>query len=180
MRGLDATTVTALSGEHLQWASLVTFYFPTPMYLTTWGYSINALSQTFTASDHIISLGDAKESAELSVDKKTIILDGADQTFIAQFLNNDYLNIGYAQHVAIMANGQVQGTPFEVYDGLIAGVQIEDSGAKSTVKVDVASHWADFEKKSGRKSNSGSQKIYFSNDEAFDFKFPRDTKWGKK
>jgi hypothetical protein len=180
MRGIDATTVSALNSDHFQWASLVTFNFNTPLYLTTWSHEISALGHTFTPSNHIISLGDAKESADLSVGKKSIVLDGADQTFIAQFLNNDYINVGYTQHVAIIDNAQVQGLPFEVYDGLISGVQIEDSGTKSTVKVEIASHWADFEKKAGRKSNSGSQKIYFPNDLAFDFKFPRESKWGKK
>jgi len=45
----------------------------------------------------------------------------------------------------------------------------------------LASHWADFEKKSGRVTNSNSQSLHFAGDKGFDFaaNIVKDIKWGR-
>jgi len=183
MRGLDAATITALSGGSMRWATLIKMDFASPVYLTSWPHDISALGQVFSSSAHILSIGDAKEDANLKVGSTSLILSGAEQSFISLFLSNNYINVGYSQHVAILDDqGVVIGTPVEVYDGLISGVTIEDSGKTSKVKIDISSHWADFEKKSGRKTNHNSQQVYFPGDNGFEFAATKSTdiKWGKK
>ena len=181
MRGLDGSTIAALDNPVLNWAQLVKLDFASPIYLTTYGHDVTASGQVWSASGHILKIADVRESADIKVGSTSLELSGVEQTFISLFLNNNYIDVGYSNFTALLdSEGQVIGTPIEVFSGVISGATIEDSGTTSKVKVEIASHWADFEKKSGRKSNSGSQKIYFPSDLAFDFNFPRDIKWGKK
>ena len=51
----------------------------------------------------------------------------------------------------------------------------------STVGLSIVSHWADFEKKNGRKTNNTSQKRFFSTDVGMDFSSQTvlDIKWGR-
>jgi hypothetical protein len=51
----------------------------------------------------------------------------------------------------------------------------------SNVTITAASHWSDFNKKSGRRTNHNSQQIFFNGDKGFEFapKIMRDLKWGK-
>ena len=64
----------------------------------------------------------------------------------------------------------------------MTGYSIEDSEDSSDVTVSAASHWKDFEKENGRRTNDNSQKIYFPSDEGFEFaaKTIKDLKWGRK
>jgi hypothetical protein len=49
------------------------------------------------------------------------------------------------------------------------------------IELDIASHWSDFEKRSGRKTNSNSQGLHFTGDKGFDFaaNIVKDLKWGR-
>jgi hypothetical protein len=51
----------------------------------------------------------------------------------------------------------------------------------SAVGLSIVSHWADFEKKNGRKTNNTSQQRFFSTDVGMDFasQTVQDIKWGR-
>ena len=61
-------------------------------------------------------------------------------------------------------------------------IVIEETETTSTVNLSVVSHWADFEKKSGRQTNNNSQQRFFSTDVGMDFASQTvlDIKWGRK
>ncbi len=63
----------------------------------------------------------------------------------------------------------------------IENFNVEEDDNSSTVSISVASHWADFEKQKGRKTNTGSQKLHFPNDVGFDYASQaiQDIKWGR-
>ena len=71
--------------------------------------------------------------------------------------------------------------PFLLFDGRIENFNVEEDDNSSTVSISVASHWADFEKQKGRKTNTGSQKLHFPNDVGFDYASQaiQDIKWGR-
>ena len=72
--------------------------------------------------------------------------------------------------------------PFLFYKGTIDTYGIGESGDTSNVTLRIVSHWADFEKKSGRKTNSTSQQRFFSGDLGMEFSSETvlDIKWGRK
>ncbi len=58
---------------------------------------------------------------------------------------------------------------------------MNESEKESTVNLAVVSHWADFDKKNGRKTNNTSQQRFFSADVGMDFSSEtvQDIKWGR-
>jgi len=74
------------------------------------------------------------------------------------------------------------GAPILIFDGILTGYAIEDTEEESKVTVQMASHWKDFEKENGRRTNHNSQQLYFAGDEGFEFapKSIKDLKWGRK
>ena len=73
------------------------------------------------------------------------------------------------------------GSPILIYDGRVQSFSITDSNDSSTIVITASSHWADFQKKSGRRTNHNSQSMFFSGDKGFEFapNTARDLKWGR-
>ena len=69
-----------------------------------------------------------------------------------------------------------------MYKGTINTFGISESGEESSVTLRVVSHWADFEKENGRKTNNISQQRFFSADVGMNFSSQTvtDIKWGKE
>ena len=71
--------------------------------------------------------------------------------------------------------------PFLLYKGTIDTFGISESGNTSNVTLRIVSHWADFEKTNGRKTNNVSQQRFFSTDVGMNFSSENvlDIKWGR-
>jgi len=78
-------------------------------------------------------------------------------------------------------NQSIIADPFLLFKGTIESFSLEESEESSNVSISVASHWADFEKLKGRKTNTSSQELYFEDDVGFDFasQSVQDIKWGR-
>jgi hypothetical protein len=71
--------------------------------------------------------------------------------------------------------------PFLLYSGNIESFSVNESETASTVNLSVVSHWANFDKKNGRKTNNTSQQRFFSADVGMNFSSEtvQDIKWGR-
>ena len=69
-----------------------------------------------------------------------------------------------------------------MYKGTIDTYAITESDNESVLSLSVVSHWADFEKRSGRLTNNNSQQRFFSTDVGMNFSSQTvlDIKWGRK
>jgi hypothetical protein len=76
---------------------------------------------------------------------------------------------------------QLISDPFLLFKGRIESFNLDEDVNESTITINIASHWSDFERIQGRKTNTNSQKIYFSDDVGFDFASQStvDIKWGR-
>ena len=72
--------------------------------------------------------------------------------------------------------------PFLLYAGNIESFSVNESDKDSVVNLGVVSHWADFDKKNGRKTNNTSQQRFFSSDVGMNFSSQtvQDIKWGRE
>jgi len=68
-----------------------------------------------------------------------------------------------------------------LYKGYVDTFAISENKTESNLNLNIVSHWADFEKISGRKTNNNSQQKFFSTDVGFDFASQTvlDIKWGR-
>ena len=74
------------------------------------------------------------------------------------------------------------GDPFTLFKGKIESFSVDEEITNSTVTITATSHWSDFEKIQGRRTNTNSQQIYFANDVGFDYASQAiaELRWGKK
>jgi PAB1-binding protein PBP1 len=130
-----------------------------------------------------MGISDFTEQTELSKSSISLALSGADQTFISTVLNenitNDLVDIyrGFLD-----SSNNLISEPFLFYKGQVEGFSIQENDTASTVNLNIVSHWADFEKKNGRKTNNTSQQRFFSTDVGMDFSSENvlDIKWGRE
>jgi len=185
-RGIPGVVKDAFLTDGFHLATLIKMYRGGRQLLIT-DYHSNLVntydSLTYQTSSHILEIGGTSESQELRVNDMILTLSGADREFISSFLNNSNFT---ADTVTIFRaaidpdNDTVKGA-FVMFEGRISEYAIQEDETESTVQVTITSHWADFEKVNGRKTNSNSQQIYFKNDKGFEFasKTVKDLRWGR-
>jgi len=186
-RSLTTAVKNELATNDIRPVHLITIGFSTPVNITDCSFSltssVSGSSVTYLASDFIMGISDFSEQTELSKSSLTLALSGADQTFISTVLNenvsNDTVDIyrGFLDDSSALISD-----PFLFYRGQIEGFSIQENDTASTVTLNIVSHWADFEKKNGRKTNNTSQQRFFSTDVGMDYSSENvlDIKWGRE
>jgi len=181
MRTISASTLTALQSDNFNLATLVQFDFATAVRITDWARNISYGGNTYTSSVHLIDYGTFNESAELRINSVNLTLSAVEQTYVSLFLSTNYMDTRTRLWRAVLdSSDAIVGDPILVYDGRISGYSISDTDTDSTISVDVASHWKDFELTNGRKTNHNVQQLHFSGDKGFEFAAvtQKDIKWG--
>lgn len=146
-------------------------------------------STTYITSNLLVSIGDVQEVQGIAVGGIDLTFSGVNQTMVSYFLNNDYVGLPVDIKRAVLSAAGTHLASFTYFKGQVSNFSIEDSGDTSEVKVECTSHWADFEKINGRRTNHNSQQMtkhytdgtYFSGDDGFEFaaKTIKQIRWGK-
>ena len=184
------TLTTAVKNElltgQIRPIHLIEIGFSTPVYLTDCGFdltsSISGTSRTYTASPFLVGGSSFEEQTDLTKVTLSLVLSGADQTFISTVLNENVVNDTVTIFRGLLnSSNSIIADPILLYSGNIETFDIAESETESSVQLSVVSHWADFDKKSGRKTNNSSQQRFFSTDVGMDFSSQTvlDIKWGR-
>lgn len=183
-RSINASTKSELAKDGFRLATLYVIELAQVVRITDYGVQIvDGTLGTFVPSSHLIEGISVKETASIKSNKITFTMSGVDQAYISAMMSQNNINNTFDVYRAtIDANGSIIGAPFMVYSGIIVGYAISDSDTSSEIALDIASHWTDFEKTSGRKTNSASQNRYFPDDRGMEFSSTtkKDVKWGRK
>tara|TARA_R100001377_G_scaffold8546_1_gene4466 strand:+ start:52 stop:606 length:555 start_codon:yes stop_codon:yes gene_type:complete len=182
-RGIHSDVITELAKDAFNMAHLVSIDFSTPVYLTDYSHDIVFSNNTYSSSSHLLGMADVNETSDAQIGTFTINLSGVNQTFIAILLSENYIDRGVVISRAILNSaGAIIGVPIPLYKGRIDGFAIKDDKSTSQINLSTASHWSDFEKESGRRTNHNSQQIFFPGDKGFEFASSavKDIKWGRK
>jgi len=129
-------------------------------------------------------MGISNFSEETDITKQSLdfTLSGADQTFISTVLNENVVNDAFTMYRGFLNDSNALiADPFLIYKGTIDTFGISESETASNVTLRIVSHWADFEKTNGRKTNNTSQQRFFSSDVGMNFSSQTvlDIKWGR-
>ena len=185
-RSLTIAVKNALATNDIKPIHLITIGFDTPVNLTDCSFSltssVSGSSVTYTASDFVLGITNFTEEVDITKSSIGISLSGADQTFISTVLNESVINDEVIIYRGLLdANNALIADPFLLYKGNIESFAINESPKDSLVNLTIVSHWADFEKKNGRKTNNTSQQRFFSTDVGMDFSSQTvlDIKWGR-
>ena len=185
------TLTTALKNElltnEIRPVHLLSIGFATPVNITDNSFSltssVSGSSITYTASPFLVATPTFTEETDLTKTSLNITLSGADTTFISTVLNENIVNDTVDIFRGLLdSNNALIADPILLYSGNIDTFQIEETETESNVTLTVVSHWADFDKKSGRQTNNNSQQRFFSTDVGMDFSSQTvlDLKWGRR
>jgi len=185
-RALTSAIKTELATNNIVPVHLITIGFSTPINITDNGFdltsSVSGSSVTYASSAFLLNTPVFSEETDLTKSTLNIILSGADQTFISTCLNENVVNDQVTIFRGLLADDNTLiADPFLLYKGNIESFNIQESEKSSAVNLTVVSHWADFDKKNGRKTNNTSQQRFFSTDVGMDFSSQTvlDIKWGR-
>ena len=185
-RSLTTAVKNALATNDIRPIHFIHIGFSTPVYLTDCSFeltsSVSGTSRTYTASDFVLGVTNFTEEVDITKSSLVLTLSGADQTFISTVLNEPVINDEVIIYRGFLTSGNIlTADPFLLYKGNIETFTINESAKESSVNLTIVSHWADFEKKNGRKKNNTSQQRFFSTDVGMDFASQTvlDIKWGR-
>ena len=186
-RNLTTALKNELATYVLRPVHLITFGFSTPSNLTDCSFdltsSVSGSSVTYTSTAFVKGLSQFSEEVGVTKTSLRIGLSGVDQTFISITLNENVVNDSVQIFRGFLDdNNALIADPFLLYDGQIDSFEINESDNNTEIIYTLVSHWADFEKISGRKTNPTSQQRFFSTDQgmAFSSQTVQDIKWGRE
>ena len=173
------TLTTAVKNElltgQIRPIHLVEIGFSTPVFLTDCGFdltsSVSGVSRTYTSSAHLVGGSSFEEQTDIS------------KTFISTCLNENVVNDSVEIYRGLLnSSNSIIADPILLYSGNIDTFEITETATQSNVKLIIVSHWADFDKKSGRKTSNASQQRFFSTDLGMDYSSENvlDIKWGRE
>lgn len=185
-RALTSAIKTELATNNIRPVHLITIGFSTPVNITDCVFdltsSVSGSSVTYSSSSFILSIPQFTEETDLTKTSLSLALSGASQTFISTCLNENVVNDSVDIYRGLLnSSNALIADPFLLYKGSIDTFSIEESEKESFVNLSLVSHWADFEKTSGRKTNNNSQQRIFNTDVGMDFSSQTvlDLKWGR-
>ena len=186
-RSLTSGVKTHLATNEIKPVHLITIGFGTPQNITDCIHdltsSVSGSSVTYSSSSFLVNIPTYSEETDINKSSLTIALSGADQTYISLALAENIVNDAVTIYRGFLdTSNAIIADPFLLYKGNIEAYSISESETTSTLNLSVVSHWADFEKKSGRRTNNTSQQRFFSSDVGMDFSSEntRDIKWGRE
>jgi hypothetical protein len=185
-RSLTTAIKNELATNDIRPVHLITIGFSTPVNITDCSFpltsSVSGSSVTYLASSFIMGISNFTEEVDITKTSLKIGLSGAEQTFISTVLNENVVNDSVTIYRGFLNDSNsLIADPFLLYDGQIDTYEIAESEKDSNVIFNITSHWANFDKKNGRKTNLSSQQRFFSTDVGMEFtsQTVQDIKWGR-
>lgn len=185
-RSLTTAIKNALATNDIRPIHLISIGFSTPVNITDCSFSltssVSGSSITYTSSDFILGLSEFTEEVDISKASLKLTLSGADTTFISTVLNENVTNDSVDIYRGLLdSSNALISDPILLYKGNIENFVIQESDTSSNVVLSIVSHWADFDKKNGRKTNNTSQQRFFSTDVGMEFssEIVTNVKWGR-
>lgn len=143
-----------------------------PVYLTDAHKPLSWNGQTWSGLGHLLDFSGAAEAMPLRVSSAAVKLSGVDQLYLAVFQQRQFIDRRLALYLGFLdaANDAVIADPIAIHDGRIDAWGMDEDPRPGSLTLTVTSRdsFADFERLSGRHTNSTDQNILFPNDRTFD------------
>lgn len=178
-RGLSSDLLTELANQNIKPILLLEMLFATPQRLTNHYKNISFNSNTYSASGHLLSITNKAENAELDVSNFSVNLSAVDSAFTSILLNNVVSNDIVTIDIGLLNGSDALIDTYNYDKGFIESFRIDTD--KATISIICTSHFSDFSRVSGRKTNDGSQQRFFPNDKGMEFAglTVQDILWGR-
>lgn len=135
---------------------------------------------TYEASKLWVSIGGVSQTAALENGQLGIIVSTAEGNYASWMQNYNWHNGDVYYYIAAIDDSyQIIGDPILIFKGLLSTWSISE-GKSPQIELLADSHWADFERVAGRRTNNNSQQQYYSTDQGMEYAADsiRDLRWG--
>lgn len=166
-RGLSTALKNELANQSIKPILLVEINFPTPQRLTNHYKDITYNSNTYSASGHLLSITNKSENAELDVSNFTVDLSAVDSAFTSIILNNNVANDEVSIDIGLLNSSDALIDTYNYDKGYIESFRIDTNNG--LISLICTSHFSDFSRVAGRRTNEGSQQRFFSTDRGFEY-----------
>lgn len=159
---------------------------PGPLTLTTAPDDLSFGGDIYVSGGLTVALDGIASTTDLSTNTYTITLDNANQTAMAIYANGNYVGAPSTVYLGLLDDSGsliLDGSgfgPIEMYTGVFDGWAVKEDKNRSTIAIKLRSHWAAFNRKAGRFTNSSSQQELYPTDSFFDFAHvdQNEIRWG--
>ena len=168
--------IAKLGSNAFEMANVVKIDFSTPVYITDHIRNIDYDGDTYTASSSVLSIGVTSEVQEVEVGEVSIILSAVDRGYLAILLSENWIGRDITINRIIKLDDGSWDTA-----GAYVGSLTDWKFDNTSIELVVASHWADFERVTGRRSNDASQQATYPGDTGASrcSEIIKDIKWGR-
>ena len=147
-------------------------------------------TNTYTAAGKLLSFGTVSESTQIKINSISVNISGITTGDISDVVHNNIINKRVVIYRSFLDSSDVFQTnrTYMLFDGNIKNYTCSETAEDSIITFNIASHWANFEATSGRKTNKASQSITkkyastntFVTDTGFDYSSTQvqDVRWG--
>lgn len=184
-RTIPTDTYNALSANSTNIAHLISIEVdtdaPTVRYYTSNPIDLVYDGETYISSELLVDISASSQSGTLQNQQFNITLSNATGSFASDLLADNWSNGDvYYYFCAIDSSYAILGSPILLFKGLLSSFSFRE-GDNAVINLTADSHWADFEKKGGRRTNSSSQRELYPADVGFEFSANsvKDLKWGR-
>lgn len=182
-RGLSGSVLTEIAKSQRHLAHFFEFGFSTPEYYTSHPRDLSWNSINWVSSGNVIEVGDIVEDINSNVNSVQMTLSGANTANYSVALSENYVHLPVKIYMAFIDSSDNVIDAANLLDGRIQYFSFDENqfSGKATLTWEVASHWADWERKAGRYTNNADQQVYFPGDEGFEFagQVVKELLWGR-
>jgi hypothetical protein len=181
-RPLHADVLTAIGGRAVVAKYFVDLVLATPVYLTSHTREVDWDGNSYLRSGDLVAFSLVNETPALRVGSSTLTLSGVPTTWRQQFLTGGYIDRQVIRRLAFFdSDDALIGDPVIIEDYRIRDFNVNDGMETATVTLELASHWADWDKTAGRRTNIHSQQRHFENDTGMRFaaEAVKEVLWGR-
>jgi len=140
-----------------------------PVYLWNGYGTISWDSQTWTGTGQLGTISPIGESKDLRANGVSLTMSGIPSGLIAEALGNDSQGaVGKIWVTSMAAGGTFEMDPYQVFEGFIDIVPIEDNGTTSTISVQLEKELID-KRLNDRRTTHEDQQIDYPDDLIFSF-----------
>lgn len=152
-------------------------------YFTDAAFDVAYDSNTYEAQGSFLGITDVEENSDVVVSKTNIILSAIETNNMATYAQSSVINQSVEIYIAYLnpSTNAIIGDPIQTFKGRVAGYNVNDARKTSTINLECANSFANFEKTNGRQTNEGSFRREHPTDRGMEFSDQMfDISWGKK
>jgi len=190
-RGLSAAQNTYLAGDSLLEVTLIDIGIQggSNRRYTDAPFDITFDSNVFEAQGHFLGISEAGEVADMQITNINIVISALTLDNVTTLCTSNQINQDVTIHRAYLDPtdntliGDSTGDhAILIFKGKISGYRITDANDTATITLEVSSQFANFNRKTGRRTNQGNLQKEHPQDFGFQYSHEtlQDIKWGKK